>query len=436
MSLDKIEKFIKNDDDFLILKGAAGTGKTSILKAVVDYCESTNQAFELLAPTNCAAKVISNKTKKTASTICSHIYIPQLNTETGILSFRPKINEEECLKIYIVDESSMISDKEELYASDFITEKPLLRAFLNFIKQGNNQNKVIFVGDNCQLPPIGYGPNELSPALCTNYLSQKYNLKGTETELETILRQQSGSYILENAHDLRKTIKGINMPRYTEKIGQHIWNKDGVIAAYLKHYEDTNFNSAAVLSLSNKYVNEANAAIRNQLGFSNTIAKGDKVVFNQNFANNHTFVNNGEMAEITEIGNIKLVSDMKFMNIGLRFKASNGEFVTVNGLTNIDYLQNPESITSERKIQLYANANKKNEAYRKTKNVRDDEFLSAMCLGYGHAVNFHKAQGSEWDTIIMNTWVPKVNPDYRILYTGITRARKHLFSNNAHTYNN
>lgn len=124
---------------------------------------------------------------------------------------------------------------------------------------------------------------------------------------------------------------------------------------------------------------------------------------------------------------------MEFMPAGLKRFSRGQEAETIDAMISLDYLQDPKKITIEKRKALFAAANKNNPVYRKTKDCRDDEYLSAMQLSYGHAMTCHKAQGSEWNTVFLNTWMPD-NPDLRFLYTGVTRARKELFTNNSHRY--
>jgi exodeoxyribonuclease V len=123
---------------------------------------------------------------------------------------------------------------------------------------------------------------------------------------------------------------------------------------------------------------------------------------------------------------------MRFCDIELVTKSSSGQECSINCKTCLDLLNLPNGINKEQRSALTASAYKKNSKFRNSKNILDDPYLSSIQLAYGHAITCYKAQGSEWDTVIMNTWMYR--PDYRQLYTGITRAKNKLFTNNAHRY--
>lgn len=431
IALSSIEQFLNDDNDFLIVRGAAGTGKTSIMKAVADFIASKKDCdFELLAPTGRAAKNIAKKANYEASTLHSHLYLVDADFEKAIVRFLPKPNKEEAMMVYIVDESSMISNRLEKKSADFETANPLLADLIRFVRSGNDKNKIIFVGDNCQLPPIGYYNNELSPALSVKELSSAFKINGTMIELSMVMRQQENSYILKSAYAVRDCV--LNPTKtFTDAIGQRVYHQTHAIDTYLNYYQPLNFESVAIVSLSNKYINECNTLIRCKLGQTGILSKGDRVVVNQNYISHRGFVANGETGVVINTGRKQKIADLNFMEVEVLFKDIANHNFTITTQVVLDMLQAPESVTSEKKCALFAAAMKNNRTFRNSKDIRDDEFLSAMQLSYGHAFTCHKAQGSEWDTVIMNTWMPPT-PDYRFLYTGITRARKNLFSNNAH----
>lgn len=428
--LEKIKMFLHNEEDFLIVKGAAGTGKTSIMKAVADYLNQQNIGFELLAPTGRAAKNIASKAGYQAETIHAHIYIPETDTEQAKVRFIKKANKhtEQC--VYIIDESSMISDLVN-NSQDFESDTPILSDLIAFIKQGNKTNKFIFVGDDCQLPPVGYKAHAQSPALDLPYLQKTFQYQGDVVRLSRVMRQSEGSYILDAAYELRTYIQQEQV--YTAAIGKAMYKSDHVTDLYLKRFEINNPQNVAIIAYTNDYVANCNKLIRQKLGLGGLLAKGDLVVLTQNyFGKNFTYIPNGEIAKVVATGAIRTVAELRFMEVELAFFDGENEAYTISTKIMVDVLDNPKLVTHDKKKALFTSANKNNPAYRSSKDARDDEFLSAIQVNYAHAFNCHKAQGSEWNTVLLNSWMP--DADQRFLYTGITRAKSELFTNNAHTF--
>lgn len=148
--LNSIEKFFLNEDDFLVLKGAAGTGKTSIMKGVVDFLVSQEKSVQLLAPMGRSAKAISNKTQTTAKTIHNCIYKPSTDTENAVVNLIRRVNYITQKQVFIIDESSMLSNK-LTDNENFVSQNPLLTDLIDFIKQGNLYNKIIGSVTKCML---------------------------------------------------------------------------------------------------------------------------------------------------------------------------------------------------------------------------------------------------------------------------------------------
>lgn len=390
--------------------------------------------MELLAPTARAAKNITQKTGNPAHTIHSLIYRPETDTQNAIVRFLPKINTESCFQVYIIDESSMISDKMGLSSGDFETNGSLLHDLLSFIRQGNPDNKIIFVGDECQLAPVGYAATEKSPALDQHYICQKYELTCNTVELDRVMRQAPGSYILDSAYEVRNYITRNHLQAFPLPLGKRFYKPNEAVEIYLNLYHPKQFDDVIIISMSNKYLQKCNLLIRYELGFLQNLQPGDRIVLTQNFfGRKNTFIANGEIGEIIATGSISRVEDMHFMDVEVAFRDVSGLPFTVCTKLMIDVLLNPGSYTRERRQALHAHAYRNNPEFRKSENMVDDDFLSAMQAGYGHAFTCHKAQGSEWNTVLFNTWMPLVSPDNRFLYTGITRARKDLYTNGAHT---
>lgn len=428
--LNSVEKFLSTDEDFIIIKGAAGTGKTSIMKAVVDFLGSRNVECQLLAPMGRAAKTIAHKTETYAKTAHSCIYVPITDVENAMVRLVRKINENSQKQVFIVDESSMISDK-MANNEEFEAEGSLLTELLKFIKQGNTHSKVIFVGDGCQLLPVGYQTCETSPALCTDYLSKKFNLMGSELALTQVMRQDERSDIYHTANEIRQNIVGNRsvMPR---NIGNYFKGEAQAVELYLNRFELGKQDKVAIVTYANSFKDKCNTMIRCRLGLTGILAVGDTIMLNQNYMGQH-YVASGEIGVVKNIvSSIKKVSELDFVEAEIMFTDERNVPFTIVAKVLLNSLY--EIVGKEKKIALFASAMRNNPTFRQSKDIRDDEFLSALQLSYGHAMTGHKAQGSEWDTVILNTWT--MCNDLRFLYTGVTRARKELFGNGAYKYNN
>lgn len=426
--LNVIEQFLSNQDDFLVLKGAAGTGKTSIMKAVVDFLSSQEKSVQLLAPMGRSAKAISNKTQTTAKTVHSCIYKPSTDTENAVVNFIRRVNDTTQKKVFIIDESSMLSNK-LTDNEDFVSQKPLLTDLIDFIKQGNSLNKIIFVGDDCQLAPVGYGSNEISPALNVQYLEKAFAIRGKEVALNQVMRQGEGSAIYQTANEIRQNIYGNRaiMPNY---IGNYFKGEDEAVKLYLNRFELGRQDKVVIIGCSNAYAEKCNALIRINLGLIGALSVGDTVMLNQNYMGQR-YVASGEIGVVKSINsNIRKVADLDFVDAEIMFTDEKNQPFTIVAKVLLNTLIG--KIGKEQKKNLFASAMRNNPTFRNSKDIKDDEFLSALQLSYGHAINGYKAQGSEWDTVILNTWFPPNN--LRFLYTGVTRARKELFGNTAYKY--
>ena len=196
--LQAMQEFVKkeNPDDFLILCGAAGTGKTSITAALIGYLNQIEVNYKIAAPTGRAARILGRKARTTTSTIHSMIYIPKPDSDTGRVSFKLKLGYNSSPTIYVIDEASMIPTTVDNSDSLFEVEKGLLFDLIKYLKAANIDNKIIFLGDHYQLPPIG---ESYSYALQKDFLEKTFNLIGSSHLLTEVKRQEDGSYIRANA---------------------------------------------------------------------------------------------------------------------------------------------------------------------------------------------------------------------------------------------
>lgn len=424
-ALDLSQEFINQNqqDDFLIIRGSAGTGKSTLVKAITDYLTCKEQKFVLAAPTGKAAKVIQKKTGFAARTIHSLIYTPEpLKHGCGVKMVR-KPNQYKEKTIFIIDEASMISD---VLASNenFVASKPLLTDLLDFIKQGNIENQVIFIGDIYQLPPVG---SKESPALSPNYLISKKGLKGTMVELTEVKRQDKDSYILKNATLLRQCMEsGIPFTGISCKM---LSKSTTALYKYMELYEPELFNKVTVLAWTNRDVNWFNNAIRDRLGFNpEPLVSGDQIQLHQNWLGNGRMIMKGETGIIRDIEDIvENYAGLRFANANLEFADGVGEKFNVTTKVLLDAVTSADGeIGQEKESALFAEVMKHNGAFRVSRMPSDDKYIGAMRLRYGYATTCHKAQGGEWDNVILHPYIPR--SDYRWQYTAITRAAKELYS--------
>lgn len=402
------------------------------MKAVAGFLQNQEIPFQLLAPTGRAAKNLASKSGFGATTIHSSIYSVETNVEKAVIIYTLKTNLVEKQQLFIIDESSMVGDK--VGSQDgYLSPRTLMADFVRYVKQGENSNKILFVGDSCQLPPVGYEPFEQAPALNEAYIIQNFGLKGTTVELSKVMRQAEGSYILQTAYEVRTHILNPKKGIYADKIGNFMGKVENVAKLYVNQYLPNKHDKVAIISYSNKYVNDCNRLVRAELGISGILCEGDRVVLNQNYyGKSFAYINNGEVGKIKTVGSKSQVASLSFVEVEIEFKDAFDQLFTVNSKVMLDILKDPKALTLEKKKELFATAFRSNPTFRKSGKIWDDENLSAMQIGYGHAFTCHKAQGSEWDTVLLNSWSP--TKDHRFLYTGITRARKNLYTNSGHLF--
>lgn len=409
-------------DDFMIIQGSAGTGKSTIVKAITDYLSDADQSFALAAPTGRAAKVMQSKTGHSAKTLHSLIYnTEQLENGYGVKLTR-KTNLSQTISVYIVDEASMISDKHSS-SEKFVSGTPLLSDFIEYVKEGNKQNKIIFIGDIYQLPPVG---SIESPALSIDYLQGQKNLKGRMAVLTEVKRQGSDSYILKNATNLRKCIEnghffqGIESERITNRT-------TGALYKYVELFEKENLGKVAFIAWTNKDVNWFNNAIRKRLGLDTArLSVGDQIAVHQNWLGNGRLILKGETGIIRSVGTFELYAGLNFATAEIEFTDHKGAPFQITSKVLLESLTSETGeIGFENENALFAEAMKRNGTFRESKAISDDKYLSALRLRYAYATTCHKAQGSEWEHVILH---PYMNKDLRWKYTAITRASKELYT--------
>lgn len=429
------------DNQCFILKGYAGTGKTTSVGALVKALPQFKLRAVLLAPTGRAAKVMSNYTGKKALTIHKKIYRKRSAVSTD-LSFQlaPNLAEH---TLFIVDEASMVADEWITH-----TGSSFLKDLMEFVYNGKNC-AVIFVGDTAQLPPVG---SIESPALNPTYVSSNFGKLVKTVELKEVVRQEKKSGILANATMLRQLINALEienegnvvLPKFITKNYKDIFRMTGLkLVEGLEYaYHKFGIEHSLVVCRSNKSANVYNQQIRARLLYrEEELTGGDQVmVVRNNYfwlpENESTaFIANGDMAKITRVRKVEERYGFRFAEVQLEFL----DFPEVGSVTckvmldtltaeapNLSYEQN-NKLFEELNID-YEHIKNKRERFNA---IKEDPYYNALQIKFAYAVTCHKAQGGQWDAVFVDQGYltdEMVDMDFlRWLYTGVTRAKKELF---------
>jgi exodeoxyribonuclease-5 len=438
--LQQLSEFIFNTapDNLYLLKGYAGTGKTTIISAIVKNLWKIKKSAFLMAPTGRAAKVISNYSKKEAFTIHKKIYAAR-QSKSGKVDFVIGTNKHRDT-IFIVDESSMISDVPG--QSSLFGTGSLLDDLMQYVYSGH-QCKLLLIGDTAQLPPIKL---DLSPALDERKLELNYNKEVTKMELDEVVRQGQDSGILFNATLLREALSE-NFYDYfkfnTAGFKDIVRLVDGyeIMDAINEAYSNLGHEETSILVRSNKRANMYNQQIRNRIMLRESeLAAGDflMVVKNNYFWVKPTseagFIANGDIIEVLEIYTIEELYDFRFATVKVRMVdyPKMRPFETVLMLDTIA-LESP-SLPYEDSNKLYQEVLKDYEdetvGYKKFLKVKKNKYLNALQVKFSYAITCHKSQGGQWHTVFVEQpYLPNgIDRDYlRWLYTAITRAKEKLY---------
>lgn len=422
--LKAMEEFItpENPYDFMVLCGAAGTGKTSITSALIGFLNSLERPYKISAPTGRAARILGRKAKSTTSTIHSMIYVPKPDNETGKVAFKLKIGYNSKSTVYIIDEASMIPKDIDKEAGLFEVEKGLIFDLIEFIKKSNVNNKIIFLGDHYQLPPIG---DTQSYALNKEFLENTFNLKGTSFALTEVKRQEDGSYILQNATEIRQAI---DERKTTHPItGTQSKNIYSAADSYVKGVKQDGLESAVSIGVSHKANQLFNNLVRERIfgRAKKMLEVGDLLMVTQNWFRNGVQLYNGDHVEL-----ISVDWNLQEQVAGLHFVAAKVKLLFSEIETTVEDYILIESILSiggkidgQKENELRKQRYIKNQIFRNSNMPGDDRYVGALRLMYGHAITCNKAQGGEWKKIFINTWGI---PSLKWQYTAVTRGIKEI----------
>ncbi|MDD3877828.1 MAG: AAA family ATPase [Bacteroidales bacterium] len=419
----------EGNNNIFLLTGYAGTGKTTFISVLVSLFSEIGKATLLLAPTGRAAKVVTTYTQKKAFTIHKRIYSLQKN-DMGFfnLKLQPNFHRK---TIIIVDEASMINN------NGHKNEGNLLDDLVSYMRSGDNC-RLILVGDEAQLPPVG---SEQSPALMPKYLNSQFGFNVFHVSFTTVVRQQQESGILSNATALRMILnrKEISFPFFDIHPYKDIEKIQGGDFRDLldDSYSRQEIQNVIILCRSNKRANLYNKHIRNVILFrENVISAGDimMVVKNNYFwlpkTHGAGFIANGDIIEILRINKSYNLYGFDFADVTVRLTDYPDEdvFDTSLLLNTIDTDGPALSIEDSRRLfdEVSKDYEEIKSEQKKMIEIRQNPHLNALQVKFAYAITVHKAQGGQWHTVFIDHgFLQDETVDIsfvRWLYTALTRA--------------
>lgn len=430
--------FDNNRKSVFILRGSAGTGKTSLASAIVKTMVNLGQKVMLLAPTGRAAKVFSLYSSHDVFTIHRKIY-RQKSFSADMTGFNLNDNLFSNT-LFIVDEASMIAN-EGLSGEKFGSGR-LLDDLITFVYYGQNC-RLMLMGDKAQLPPVG---EEESPALSSGVLAG-YGLNVREIDLNEVLRQSEESGILWNATRIREMIthdEVTRLPkiRFSGFADILAMPGDELIESLAGSYSNVGIDETMVVTRSNKRANIYNNGIRSSvLGREEELTTGDMLMI---VKNNYywsekekapiSFIANGDRAVVQRVRNTRELYGFRFADVWLSFPDYNDYEMQTTVILDTLETEAP-ALTLQQNEQLfnavmedYADVKLKHDRLKK---VKEDDYFNAIQIKYAYAVTCHKAQGGQWSHIYLDQGYmtdEMLNADYiHWLYTAFTRATEKLF---------
>ena len=434
--IKQLSEFVENSssNSLFLLKGYAGTGKTTLVSSLINSLWSVGKKVVLLAPTGRAAKVLSVYSKKSAFTIHKKIYWMRTNSQGN--TYVTLQENKHTNTIFVVDEASMIPD-----ASDKgFGGRVLLDDLIEYVYSGV-LCKLILIGDTAQLPPVNL---EISPALDENLLDIKYRKDVYSAELTQVVRQQSTSMVLENATHLRDKISANDFDTPHVKCNSEVVRLDvgmDIQEALEDAYSNSGVEGTVVICRSNKRANLYNQQIRARIrGLEDEISTGDflMVVRNNYFwlpeGSKAGFIANGDMVEVMRIYEINELYDCRFARISVRL-------VDYPDEENLECIVLLDTLTSETPAMTYDEYKKLYDEVAKdyvdipkraqrNKEIKQNPYFNALQIKFAYAITCHKSQGGQWENVFVEQGYftsDMLSKEYfRWLYTALTRTTKKL----------
>lgn len=420
-----------------VLRGYAGTGKTSLVSALIATLPQLRVNSLLLAPTGRAAKVLSGYSHQPAFTIHKKIYITATDAGGAVRTVRA-VNKH-AYTLFIVDEASMIG----LDAG--ATGHSLLEDLLDYVYSGNHC-RLMLIGDTAQLPPVGQSE---SPALDDHYLSSAFGLNVLSIELTEVVRQQTLSGILAGATALRNQIATLPygyeaaLPLFHTAPDVVRLQGSDLMETLFREYDRLDPEQIVVVTRSNKRANLFNQGIRNSILFrEQEVNAGDylMVVKNNYFwldtDSTIGFIANGDIVEVLSVRNVQELYGFRFADATLRFVDYPDEQPHDCKLLLSTLYSEAPALTHDEQQRLfdtvmedYADLPRKADRMRE---LRMNPYFNALQIKFSYALTCHKTQGGQWDTVIIDQgFLPPDMPldrDWlRWLYTAFTRATSRVY---------
>ena len=458
-ALDVFVAFLtdRSDHVVMILRGSAGTGKTTLAGAIVRAMAQLSQKMILLAPTGRAAKVFALNAGHAAYTIHRRIYRQKSAGDLSAFNLNDNLNRD---TLFIVDEASMIANQG--YGESAFGSGCLLDDLVQYVYSGQNC-RMLLVGDKAQLPPVG---EEESPALMAGVL-RGYGMMVYECDLNQVLRQSQASGILWNATVIRQMVTHDEMTQLPQIRFQgfadiRVVPGDELIESLATSYSRVGLDETMVVTRSNKRANIYNQGIRNTvLDREDELCRGDQLMIVKN--NYHwltmppnlggdrglntgtssdpqppnlggSFIANGDRVVVQRVRNIHEMHGFRFAEVTMQFPDYDDYELTATVILDSLTTEAP-SLTREQQEQLY---NAVMEDYadiplksERIKKLKTDQYYNALQVKFAYAVTCHKAQGGQWAHIYLDQGYmtdDMLTPDYiHWLYTAFTRATEKLF---------
>ena len=465
-----------------LLRGYAGTGKTTLVSTLVKTLPSIGMRYQLLAPTGRAAKVMSTYTGKLASTLHRKLYRFQVNANGEFRMARAENKAKDT--IFIVDECSMISDQ----GDGFSWSRSLLDDLIEYVFSGS-RCKLLLIGDSAQLPPVGL---DISPAMDFDILKNSFNLTLASYEMKEVMRQALDSGILHNATEIRNLMSTDNGQQTTDFYELPLLNINGfddIIKIDPMSFEELlwqsfgdkrNNNDAVVICRSNKRANMFNQAIRSRvLQEEGELSTGDKLMVVKNnyywakeettrlqdyktTSNNPSsasvsasasvskipslsptptptpvsFIANGDMIEITRINKFEEMYGFHFADVDIQLTDyEEAPTLSVKIIMETLYSDSP-ALTNDEAKRLYQAVEEDYmdipRAADRRKAMKENPYYNALQVKFGYALTCHKTQGGQWNNVFVEApYLPDETTlelgDLRWLYTAMTRAKEKIY---------
>ena len=442
-----------------LLRGYAGTGKTTLVSTLVKTLPSLGMRYQLLAPTGRAAKVMSTYTGRTASTLHRKLYRFQVNANGEFRMARAENKAKDT--VFIVDECSMISDQGDGYS----WSRSLLDDLIEYVFSGSCC-KLLLIGDSAQLPPVGL---DISPAMDFDILKNSFSLTLATYEMKEVMRQALDSGILHNATEIRNLMSTDNGQLTTDFYELPLLNINGfddIIKIDPMSFEELLWqsfgdkrsnNDAVVICRSNKRANMFNQAIRSRvLQEEGELSSGDKlmVVKNNYFwtsqqttdnrqqtstnsqQSNTSFIANGDMIEITRINKFEEMYGFHFADVDIMLTDyEEAPTLSVKIIMETLYSDSP-ALTNDEAKRLYQAVEEDYmdipRAADRRKAMKENPYFNALQVKFGYALTCHKTQGGQWSNVFIEApYLPEETilelGDLRWLYTAMTRASEKVY---------